>query len=159
MTSLIDELRKWSKNRRRLGLPTRPLDEAARRLEANDKFIKELLKKLRDRNKIYVATFHGDISEFKPMVDDDLESLLRRMAKEHGWGEVTVEEYDDDRWEVVSGPDPEDDKIEVWEYDAHYKNARIVWGFWGWHWAIPEGLEQGKLPDQDVSLFKLALNE
>lgn len=151
--TLEEKIEAWIKNRRRLNVETRVLDEALRRLRAN----KEEIKQLRGTpNLTYVATFHGDISDKPPIVGTSLDAVLRQMQKLHGYGDIEIENSCGEQWENVKTPDPEDDKIEVWEYDGRNQTARIVWGFWGWHWPMPVGLEQGKLPDHPVSLYELA---
>lgn len=60
-----------------------------------------------------------------------------------------------------STPDPEDDKILIWEVlpSAHRK---IVWGFLGWHYTNSQdehACGQGMLPGDETSLFDQALKE
>lgn len=104
-------------------------------------------------SKVYVATFHGDL-DHHPMVDNTLDSLLLELKEEFKWGEIIKSGWDEGCYIT---PDPEDDKVEIWEYDAENKTAKIVWGFWGWHWYSPEGMEQGKMPGDKESLFELAM--
>lgn len=55
-----------------------------------------------------------------------------------------------------SSPDPEDDRILIWEIlpSGHKK---VVWHFSGWHWDADEfGLGQGSLPGDQTSLYELA---
>jgi len=107
--------------------------------------------------KIYVATFHGDLEEH-PMVNVSLDNLLLNIQGKYGFGKQ-IEEEDGIKidWESYYAPDPEDDKIEIWEYDSENYSARVVWGFWGWHWSIPEGLTQGKLPGDEKTLYEKAM--
>lgn len=54
------------------------------------------------------------------------------------------------------GPDPEDDRVLVWEIlpSGHKK---VVWHFSGWHWDAEEfGLPQGTLPGDADDLYTLA---
>lgn len=109
--------------------------------------------------KSYIATFHGDLEYhhlyekdgLKPMADSTLEDLLNQIVDLTGWGEKHTEDS------YFIAPDPEDDKVEIWEVDGENKTTQIVWGFWGWHWSIPEGLEQGILPGHTKSLYELAM--
>lgn len=71
-------------------------------------------------------------------------------ALEHLSGEFPPSE---DGWR---GPDPEDDRILIWEVlpSGHKK---VVWHFSGWHWDADEfGLPQGKLPGDERSLYDLS---
>lgn len=58
----------------------------------------------------------------------------------------------------LSMPDPEDDRIVVWEVmpSGHRK---ALWHFSGWHYDAEEfyGLEQGQLPGHEASLYSEAL--
>lgn len=55
-------------------------------------------------------------------------------------------------------PDPEDDRIVVWEF-TNNESRKAVWAFCGWHWDLDElGLtEQGKLPGDTNSLYDIAM--
>jgi len=58
-----------------------------------------------------------------------------------------------------SSPDPEDDRIVVWEVlpSGHRKP---VWGFFGWHFSADDyACGQGSLPGDDASLYDLAMRE
>ena len=67
----------------------------------------------------------------------------------------------DDFTPISPTPDPEDDRILIWEItnDGH---SRVIWHFSGWHWCfdcsdlVEGGLPQGKLPNAAESLYKLA---
>jgi hypothetical protein len=53
-------------------------------------------------------------------------------------------------------PDPEDDRIVVWEI-AEGKTMKAVWHFSGWHWSSEElGIPQGSLPGDHASLYEIA---
>jgi len=53
-------------------------------------------------------------------------------------------------------PDPEDDRILIWEIQNNGKN-KVVWHFSGWHWDAGEfSLPQGTLPGDNKSLYELA---
>lgn len=102
--------------------------------------------------KVYVAYFYGDL-EIAPMADSSLEDLLNEIVKETGWGRK-IPNYDQ---RTHYTPDPEDDKIEIWECDGQNKTCKVVWGFYGWHWNIPVGMKQGILPGHKKSLYELAM--
>lgn len=111
--------------------------------------------------KTYIAVFSGDIEYnwytdkgMKPMADNTLEGLLNQIVEITGWGNRHWDEFDSGYY---YSPDPEDDKIEIWEVDGDNKTAKIVWGFFGWHWHIPDGLSQGMLPGHSKSLYDLAM--
>lgn len=115
-------------------------------------------KKENKMSKIFVATFHGDLERNLenpgPRVNNSIESLLQDLKEEFGWGKVKGEiccqhvcmdgNCESIYHETNITPDPEDDKVEIWQFDTDDKSAQIVWGFWGWHWQIPENLEQGE---------------
>jgi uncharacterized protein (DUF3820 family) len=53
-------------------------------------------------------------------------------------------------------PDPEDDKIIIWEIlpSGHRK---AIWGFFGWHWSADDyACGQGTLPGDPDSLYDIA---
>ena len=60
-------------------------------------------------------------------------------------------------------PDPEDDRIVVWEFDTNTSppQAKVVWVFNGWHWHhdVLPGMEDGyvnsALPGCDLSLYQM----
>jgi hypothetical protein len=62
-------------------------------------------------------------------------------------------------------PDPEDDRIIVWEAHPDSGEVKAVWQFSGWHWEhdaadLPGGpLPQGKLPGLSATLYELATRE
>lgn len=53
-------------------------------------------------------------------------------------------------------PDPEDDRILIWEVlDSGHK--KVVWHFSGWHWDTGEfDISQGSLPGDKECLYKIA---
>jgi len=59
-------------------------------------------------------------------------------------------------------PDPEDDRILIWEI-TNEGHSKVIWHFSGWHWdsdcsdLVDGGLPQGKLPNATESLYKLAI--
>ena|SRR6266496_5551143 len=116
--------------------------------------------------KSYIATFHGDIEDLAPLCHRTLEGLLHRINIVYGYGTQVKDlpsthrahrwGYDDENDSFYT-PDPEDDKIEIWELNTDTNECKVVWGFFGWHWTVPEGLEQGIMPDNDKSLYELAM--
>lgn len=56
-------------------------------------------------------------------------------------------------------PDPEDDRILIWEVLPSL-HRKVVWHFSGWHHSQEEfGIDQGSLPGDDRSLYALALSD
>lgn len=86
--------------------------------------------------------------------DHWFETYRRQLEAEAAHAAKADEE---ERWQT---PDPEDDKIEVWELDIENCSCQVVWGFWGWHWRMPEHLEeQGTIPGCPKPLYDLAMEE
>lgn len=108
--------------------------------------------------KAYFARFDGDISHLEPVAGKSLEECLSNVRSKHRFGQKVKDKYFPDE-ETVFTPDPEDDKIEVWEIDTDTASAKVVWGFWGWHWPVPDGLEQGILPGDNKSLYEISSEE
>ncbi|MBU2556138.1 MAG: hypothetical protein KKF98_16935 [Bacteroidetes bacterium] len=70
-----------------------------------------------------------------------------------------LEEEGIDIEEFPTTPDPEDDRILIWEFQSD-GSAKVVWHFSGWHWDADEfGLPQGQLPGDNESLYKLACDD
>lgn len=113
---------------------------------------------------VCVAIFFGDIGEYPPIAGYTLNDVLVKMQDKYSFGKETVHEshwvQGEVNWTEYETPDPEDDKIEVWEFNGEPGTAKIIWGFWGWHWTMPEYIsEQGKMPGMDRTLYDLAMNE
>lgn len=106
---------------------------------------------------IYVATFHGDIGELPPIAAHTLEECLFLIRKTHDYGKR--QSNDGFRTNEYITPDPEDDKIEVWEFDPQTHKGRVICGFFGWHWTRPEGAFEMILPGNDKSLMDLAMED
>ena len=53
-----------------------------------------------------------------------------------------------------SGPDPEDDRILVWEI-LPSQHRKVVWHFSGWHWSYDEYGPQGSLPGDPADLYSM----
>lgn len=105
---------------------------------------------------VFVATFHGDIEGLEPMCAETLEELLEDIKDATGWGEKVKFHGED----ILLYPDAEDDKIEIWKYDTRKKSSDIVWGFWGWHWTMPDGMNQGVWPNSNgKSLYELSMED
>jgi len=95
---------------------------------------------------VYIVTFHGDL-DMDSWACHTLDEALENLAGEFNGNE----------------PDPEDDRILVWEVDPPM--MRVVWHFSGWHWSywcddqVGGPLDQGKLPGHDQSLYNEAMGE
>lgn len=110
--------------------------------------------------KVYLATFHGDLErlDLPPLADSSLEGLLNQIVEITGWGTKIVEEWDDEEdFTSYCSPDPEDDKVEIWEIDNEQKSARVICGFFGWHWQTPEGATEMILPGHTETLMDLVM--
>lgn len=112
--------------------------------------------------KVYLATFHGDLErneDLHPLADSSLEGLLSQIVDLTGWGTKHIEQDtdEDEQYVYYVTPDPEDDKVEIWEIDSEEKSAKIICGFFGWHWQIPEDAEQMILPGHTKTLYELAM--
>lgn len=110
--------------------------------------------------KIYVIEFKGDLDD-PPWATDTLSAALEYLAEEKGYGKPAkdyVSGYEEDAEEILV-PDPEDDRILIWEVEAGTE-PKVVWHFSGWHWDSTEfGIDQGKLPGHDKSLMDLAMED
>src|SRR5437016_4716182 len=110
---------------------------------------------------VFILEFNGDLPVNRPecRVPYAFYSLEDALAKVRDLfvkpGRDEFEEYD-----LTTLPDPEDDRIVVYEANPETSNVKAVWAFCGWHWDITEfELEQGKLPGMDKSLYALAMEE
>lgn len=121
---------------------------------------------------LYYIEFFGDLHGHKSEGYNTLEDALEDLAREWGW---LHQEQETDKWGNRIGwtpqfiPDPEDDRVVVWEVtpEGHHK---AVWHFSGWHWPfdasdLPGGpLDQGCLPIKGAyregrSLYELAMED
>jgi hypothetical protein len=94
----------------------------------------------------YVIERRGDIAGVT--LHDSLDGALAALATEYPIDPETG---------ARSTPDPEDDRILIWEVlpSGHRK---VVWHFSGWHWDAEEfGLDQGALPGDNLPLYAIAL--
>lgn len=107
---------------------------------------------------VYVTEFFGDLRDpmvAHPTLDAALESLKQRFG-------VRVRNADGDAY--WNAPDPEDDRIVIWEATPG-EVCKAVWHFSGWHWAseaddLPGGpLPQGRLPGFRRSLYEVAMED
>ena len=115
-------------------------------------YIKNRLKGMPSDKTEYIIERLGDISGLT--IHNSLEEALEQLEKEYpleynGKGEIYRET-----------PDPEDDRILIWEVlpSGHKK---VIWHFSGWHWDSEEfyNLEQGKLLSDTRSLYHIALDD
>lgn len=62
-------------------------------------------------------------------------------------------------YDLSTLPDPEDDRIVVYEANPDTNEVKAVWAFCGWHWNISElGLEKETLlPGMEKTLYELAM--
>jgi len=97
---------------------------------------------------VFIIERLGDIDglTMHPTLDAALAALSREYPRDEKTGHRQT-------------PDPEDDRILIWEVlpSGHRK---VVWHFSGWHHNGEEfGLEQGCLPGDDACLYTLALTD
>jgi hypothetical protein len=102
----------------------------------------------------YMVEYLGDIKG--RWFFETLDLALAKISKDFP---CKNEEYDD--WAgttiVSDTPDPEDDRILVWEI-LPTGHSKVVWHFSGWHWDSQEfGIPQGSLPGATESLYSIAL--
>lgn len=107
---------------------------------------------------MYIAEFLGDLRD--PMrAYSTLDAALDAIKAQFGARERNI-----DGDEYYATPDPEDDRIVVWEA-VPGETCKVVWHFSGWHWDgeacdLPGGpLPQGKLPGFHMSLYDLAMTD
>jgi hypothetical protein len=94
-------------------------------------------------------------------IHNSLEEALQQLEKEFPMQYVEASEYTDNKARLVrSTPDPEDDRILIWEV-LENGHKKVVWHFSGWHWDCEEfpGLDQGKLPSDNTNLYSLAMED
>lgn len=112
---------------------------------------------------VYVIECEGDMHSlsgtfaFDLTTHPTLDAALALLSAEY----CTIQEDDGDGdVEMVrQSPDPEDDRIIVWEVlpSGHRK---AVWGFFGWHHSADDfACGQGTLPGDDEPLSAIAMRE
>lgn len=124
---------------------------------------------------LYLVLYYGDIEEGRHIwephkvhkvvpwraherVFTSLDLALQEIA-----ADFPIEKHLDwdGKWDHTykrTSPDPEDDRIIVWELIPDHV-MRPVWHFSGWHWSrdFLNGLEDGKLPGDKDSLYGIAM--
>lgn len=117
-----------------------------------------------DNNAIYLIQYFGDLERDRGPCMKTFSSLLDALSWLHhneGWGKY-IKNADYEEW--YETPDPEDDRILIWEL-APEKIGKVVWHFSGWHWSsdanefVGGPLPQGKLPGFDKTLYELAMDD
>jgi hypothetical protein len=109
---------------------------------------------------LYIVEFRGDLHD-PPAAYLTLDGALDALHVRFGRSDV---DPDDGFVSYPDSPDPEDDRIIVWEATPG-QTCRAVWHFSGWHWQtdaadLPGGpLEQGVLPGHDRPLYDLAAQD
>lgn len=119
----------------------------------------------------YEIRFYGDLKG-QSVSYSSLEDALNNLSREWGW--IGQHEIKDSYGNTIGytakfTPDPEDDRVVVWEHKAGYESV-AVWHFSGWHWSfdaedLPGGpLDQGVLPTdipfyKEKALYTIAMEE
>lgn len=128
-----------------------------------------------DIGPVYVIQYFGDllrrwdndqddymqVSPIPAPVFTTLDDALQWLVDEENFGQYAP---NDEGNEYPITPDPEDDRIVIWEFTPG-ERGKVVWHFSGWHWVhdasdLPGGpLEQGILPGNSRSLYELAVDD
>lgn len=109
--------------------------------------------------KVYLTEYFGDIGDYATRCHPTMEAALTEIYGTFGQPMLNA----DKEW-VLNTPDPEDDRIVIWEATPG-EVVKCVWHFSGWHWDgeagdLPGGpLEQGALPGFDKSLYELCFED
>lgn len=113
---------------------------------------------------MFLVLYYGDIEwedrNVKPWkahqhAFNNLDEALNAIAEDFPFEDVPFSEGES----VRRTPDPEDDRIVVWEINPGEKMIP-VWTFCGWHWSSDDlGLGQGTLPGDDKSLYEIAMGD
>ncbi len=108
------------------------------------------------RRKLYVVEYLGDLPRTRQLGSPEsfykLEHVYRRLR--------ALFLPNDKGGEF---PDPEDDRIVVWEFDTNTMppTSKVVWAFNGWHWhhdVLPgmSEYENSTLPGCSKTLYQMA---
>lgn len=155
---------------------TRPIDENlvnAARLVLEDKLAKARDEKFSERclagnetgfeDPIYVIKAEGDVYSLsgRAVIDGkwftSLEGALEHLSSEYPFEEEILE--DGTTFRKRSTPDPEDDKIEIYEV-LPSGHSKPVWGFYGWHYSTENSpVGQCSLPGDSEDLYTLAVRD
>lgn len=105
-------------------------------------------------------TYHHSLDEALAQLRKEYPKLIdMREAIAHIVADAIIaylKEHNVDLDEIPNTPDPEDDRILIWEIQSDGQ-AKVVWHFSGWHWNADEfDLPQGTLPGDNISLYELA---
>ena len=102
---------------------------------------------------VYVIERLGDVEG--DTVHESRDAALAYLALEYP---IEMQsDFGDEIGEGRSTPDPEDDRILVWEI-LPTGHKKVVEHFSGWHWNADEfGIEQMTLPGDDAPLINLAM--
>jgi hypothetical protein len=119
---------------------------------------------------MYLVQYFGDIEHGDQRSVDGRWITVSWAAENRGYNylsealhAITTDfplEWDrEEKRDIRRTPDPEDDRIVVWELQAG-ETLKAVWHFSGWHWDSEEfGLSQGTLPGDKSSLYDLAMED
>lgn len=102
---------------------------------------------------IYVIEREGDLEDIT--VHKSRDAAIEFLALEYPIEEQ--EDFGGDKHIARSTPDPEDDRILIWEVLAS-GHKKVVGHFSGWHWDSEKfGIEQITLPGDEDTLYSLAM--
>lgn len=125
---------------------------------------------------LYLVLYYGDIEEGRHIwtkTDHKIEPYRANqrvftsleLALEEIAADFPIEKHLDwdNKWDHTyrrTTPDPEDDRIVVWELIPDHI-MRPVWRFSGWHWSDSQYMNfpQGTLPGDKHSLYAIAMGD
>jgi hypothetical protein len=98
--------------------------------------------------RIYSGALHIEIIYIVELLGDLPRYLNFNMIRAGSFDEALALA---EKW--APNPDPEDDRILIWEVlpSGHKK---VIWHFSGWHWIQDEFGEQGKYKGHEKSLYE-----
>lgn len=116
---------------------------------------------------VFILDFFGDLPTTRPdcrepMCFSTLEATKRKIY------EMFIQDDLDAPHDLVNQdllPDPEDDRIIVWEANPETGKLVVRWAFNGWHWPHDDmpGMEEAddklEINGKDLSLYTLAMCE
>lgn len=118
---------------------------------------------------MYLVEYNGDIERGRPVWEGQ-DYVFKRWIAQNGVFNTLDETLDaiaqdfplvnDDGVPVRQTPDPEDDRIVVWELETGKKKTPVV-AFVGWHWSMTDlpGAIDMTLPGDEMTLYDIAMED